>query len=496
MTHIFISYSRKDKEFAQRLVAQLEKSGYPCWIDTEAIEGGQKWVQQINEALKNALCVILVLSGHAQQSDFVSRELGMADALKKLIIPVRLEATEPSIQTDHLQFIDFQKQPFDKAFKQLIAALPPLEKPLRTLPEKLTAGNYPNLRLLAIGAVYADVAINTYHEDDGGQLQLKHDEERTGASYSARVGGSSWLVAQKLAAWPKMEGHVRLITQIGDTSDESEDPYAKFVAQTLRDSRLMVTKSGANVWWKLKKHTAVTYIVNWTDHNTERGRGTMITAPGVIAEFSWPDVEAQIAVEPGLSVENNVVYIAGFFKTALHLHLQRTLAGFDQKQAIVVLNPGRFSWVNLNYVSSDDPADALVKVQAERQKALRDSFSYVDLYLASGREFEMMFWDIFHDWPRFSASKALKVLGERADVPLPKAMCIRDTANKKVCIFARGWNENQSYDIPVELEDAIFSGSKFDARFLYRLFELRTEGAFFKEAGDVARACAEFAISE
>ena len=50
---VFISYSRVDSEFAYRLRADLEASGFDTWIDTAKLadQGGQQWLRLIQDAI-------------------------------------------------------------------------------------------------------------------------------------------------------------------------------------------------------------------------------------------------------------------------------------------------------------------------------------------------------------------------------------------------------------------------------------------------------------
>ena len=41
--HVFISYSRQDKPFAQRLIDELHKRGVKVWIDSEIKPGTASW---------------------------------------------------------------------------------------------------------------------------------------------------------------------------------------------------------------------------------------------------------------------------------------------------------------------------------------------------------------------------------------------------------------------------------------------------------------------
>jgi hypothetical protein len=47
MSHIFISYSRKDIDFAQKIVDALSANNLDTWIDWKSIPKGEDWVQDI-----------------------------------------------------------------------------------------------------------------------------------------------------------------------------------------------------------------------------------------------------------------------------------------------------------------------------------------------------------------------------------------------------------------------------------------------------------------
>jgi hypothetical protein len=43
VTKVFISYSRKDIEFARKLAASLSEAGINVWIDVEDVPPGTNW---------------------------------------------------------------------------------------------------------------------------------------------------------------------------------------------------------------------------------------------------------------------------------------------------------------------------------------------------------------------------------------------------------------------------------------------------------------------
>lgn len=78
MSHVFVSYSRKDKACAAKIARQLEAQGFRVWIDLESIEGGDDWRQSIQEAIPSAEAVILLWSQNSKDSDAVRREIELA----------------------------------------------------------------------------------------------------------------------------------------------------------------------------------------------------------------------------------------------------------------------------------------------------------------------------------------------------------------------------------------------------------------------------------
>ncbi|GAB4568796.1 MAG: hypothetical protein Kow0077_00260 [Anaerolineae bacterium] len=130
--HIFISYSKRDSEFAFKLADSLVEAGRRVWIDRQ-IEGGERWRTSISQALRECSECIVVLSPRSVASDWVLHEGSVASGLDKPIYPVLLEPIERlPVWMEEVQYIDFHGQPFEEAFKQLIGALTP-PNPLQDL---------------------------------------------------------------------------------------------------------------------------------------------------------------------------------------------------------------------------------------------------------------------------------------------------------------------------------------------------------------------------
>ena len=110
MTQLFISYSRKDINFARRLAGDLEKAGYVVWWDITDLRGGDDWVRVIPEAIETSDFFIVVLSPHATASEWVRKEYTQALSLRKRIIPIMLEQTPVPFSLNTINYLDFTSE--------------------------------------------------------------------------------------------------------------------------------------------------------------------------------------------------------------------------------------------------------------------------------------------------------------------------------------------------------------------------------------------------
>ena len=91
MGKVFISYSRRDIDEVEKIVAQLEAEGIEVWLDREDIKAGKQWRSQIVEGIDTAEAFVLNLSPNSGASDNVLKELNLAEeALEPFILPVML----------------------------------------------------------------------------------------------------------------------------------------------------------------------------------------------------------------------------------------------------------------------------------------------------------------------------------------------------------------------------------------------------------------------
>lgn len=90
MSHIFISYSTKDFDFARHLRHLLQDQGFSVWMDETRLQAGQRWWDEIERNINACSAFIVIMSPDAKASEWVEREILVAEKREKPILPVLL----------------------------------------------------------------------------------------------------------------------------------------------------------------------------------------------------------------------------------------------------------------------------------------------------------------------------------------------------------------------------------------------------------------------
>ncbi len=88
--YVFISYSRDDAEYVDRLAGFLRAGGVPVWYDQQ-IPNGARWRETLTDRIENAAALILVESGSAQASKWVNEEFLYAEKKARLLLVIVLD---------------------------------------------------------------------------------------------------------------------------------------------------------------------------------------------------------------------------------------------------------------------------------------------------------------------------------------------------------------------------------------------------------------------
>jgi len=132
MSDVFISYSRKDKDFVQVLHNALIASKREIWIDWDSIEKGTKWWQEIEKGIEEANTFVFVISPDSVASKVCGDEINHAIRNGKRFLPIvrrdafnQLEDINPSHQVlkEHNWLFFREEDNFDLAFGELVRSL-------------------------------------------------------------------------------------------------------------------------------------------------------------------------------------------------------------------------------------------------------------------------------------------------------------------------------------------------------------------------------------
>lgn len=202
MPKVFISYSRTDSAFADRLIKNLSERGVESWVDRENIEGGQMWRSAISQAIAGCDVFLVVLSPNCVQSKNVVKELSLAESHDRPILPILFETCKIPPEMDYqlagLQWVEFAGNQYEQSFDRLVKALsvrhgmavsdqpvkaaepprpaapPPQNPPQQTIPQPQnpTAPYPPPAPLYQIVCGRWDIQINAPYVGQIGRLGL------------------------------------------------------------------------------------------------------------------------------------------------------------------------------------------------------------------------------------------------------------------------------------------------------------------------------------
>lgn len=128
--YVFISYSRQDREFVEKLTDSLSAAGVETWTDLSNIAPGQNWQEQIEQGLFGAEVLLYVSSRNTSTSQWMEHELHAFAKGHGQVIPLIVDsAGEQSLPNALRQFqwADFRGD-FHSAIRTLVKSLAPLRQ--------------------------------------------------------------------------------------------------------------------------------------------------------------------------------------------------------------------------------------------------------------------------------------------------------------------------------------------------------------------------------
>ncbi len=145
MSHIFISYSRRDVDFARYLRALLEAEGFLVWMDETRLTPGEDWWDMIVANVDSCAAFLVVMSAAGTKSKWVKREILRAEQQERPIFPVLVAGDAWSRLAD-IQYEDMRaglqgKLSSDFIKKLRIVALPEVRRSPRNIVLSIEAGD-------------------------------------------------------------------------------------------------------------------------------------------------------------------------------------------------------------------------------------------------------------------------------------------------------------------------------------------------------------------
>jgi len=121
----FLSYSRRDRELADRLAAVLEERGKDVWVDVQDIPAASRWRDELARAIEVSDAVIALVTPAWVASENCRQEIEHADAAGKRIVPLLATATGsiPEVLTAR-QWVELGAEPdWAGAADEIVAAI-------------------------------------------------------------------------------------------------------------------------------------------------------------------------------------------------------------------------------------------------------------------------------------------------------------------------------------------------------------------------------------
>jgi formylglycine-generating enzyme required for sulfatase activity len=124
---IFISYSRKDMGFTDRLETALKSRGFEPLIDRNEIYAFEDWWKRIQTLIDRADTVVFALSPDAVKSDVALKEVAYAASLNKRFAPIVCRRVDDNTVPEALRQLNFvffdDPEHFDERTDRLAEAL-------------------------------------------------------------------------------------------------------------------------------------------------------------------------------------------------------------------------------------------------------------------------------------------------------------------------------------------------------------------------------------
>jgi hypothetical protein len=220
MGHVFISYARKDAKFVDALRQQLKTAGFEVWTDS-ILRPGNDWRHEIDEAIRNAFALIVIITPWAKSSEYVTYEWAFALGLGIKVIPVVVRPTSLHPRLEYLQHVDFiLRRGEDFPWERLIEGLMHIKESAGTVTvSEVSMPSIPELRTARMNAPGAWVIVKR-----GPQLEQLWNLNKDIVSVGREITNDIVINDQQVS-----RRHARFIRN-------AQGPFARFAIEDLSSS--------------------------------------------------------------------------------------------------------------------------------------------------------------------------------------------------------------------------------------------------------------------
>ncbi len=126
--YLFVSYSHKDADKVYPILRLLQKKNVRLWFDVDSIPAGMDYTEHIATKIWGCTAFMPMISSNSVKSEFVRKEIGLADRREKPFFPILLEDIVLSpgmdLQINSSQRVDWFKGTEEGNVELLVRDLP------------------------------------------------------------------------------------------------------------------------------------------------------------------------------------------------------------------------------------------------------------------------------------------------------------------------------------------------------------------------------------
>ena len=191
---VFVSYAAPDREFVDRLAADLRRRQIRVWFD-ERLQVGQVRRTVIEQVINSTGAFVLVLSPDSVQSEDVRWEIDVARQAAKTILPLIHRSCTPPDAVQGLHALDFETDPRQDNLEKLTRAINRASRP-----DVVASARMRQSRMLFLAA----------NPRDQGQLRLAKEHRVIKHALRAAEYGDQFEIEFAGAVRPRdLQDHLR-----------------------------------------------------------------------------------------------------------------------------------------------------------------------------------------------------------------------------------------------------------------------------------------------